>query len=879
MNNLQQSLMQNNIKLLGDLLGKTISEAKGKEMVDLIETIRRLSKASHTGDIEAHKSLVKTLQNLKDEEFLPVARSFNQFLNLTNTAEQYNIVSPHAQGSENPVNFPEVYKKLKESGLGDDDIIKAIENISIDLVLTAHPTEINRRSLINNLNQVDHCLALLDHDDLANYQKVQILRRLKQLVAQYWYTDEIRQNRPTPNEEAKWGYEVVENSLWGAVPAYLRELDEQIRNTLPYRFPIDARPIHFSSWMGGDRDGNPNVTAKVTYDVLLDSRKRAAKLFLSDTEVLVKELSMATCTSEFRDYIKDYEIQEPYRELMKRLRTQLKETIAYLDAKIEGKNPELTDNILIHNNQLWEPLYECYKSLVACKMEIIADDKLLDTLRRIRCFGLTLTQLDIRQESTVHTEALSEITRYLGLGDYETWSEEDKQAFLIRELNSKRPLIPHNWEPSPQTKEVLDTCKVIAETPVGAIPTYVISMTRTPSDILAVYLLLKEADCPYTLPVTPLFETLNDLNNANGIMQQLFNISWYRGVIENKQMIMIGYSDSAKDAGSLAAGWAQYRAQEALIKTCQDAGIALPLFHGRGGTVGRGGGPAKVALFSQPPGSLKDGLRVTEQGEMIRFKLGLPDLAIKTLSLYADAILEANLLPPPAPKQEWRNLMDELSDISCTSYQGLVHKDPDFIPYFYQATPEAELARLPLGSRPAKRRPNGGVESLRAIPWIFGWTQNRLMLPAWLGAGEALQHAIDNGNTDTLKTMYKNWPFFGTRISMLEMVFAKADSRMSEYYDDRLVDPKLLGIGKKLRSQLESDIHTILRISEDKYLMEGLPDVAENIAMRNIYTNPLNLLQVELLHRTRKDDQHSSELELALMITISGIAAGMRNTG
>lgn len=876
---MQQSLMHNNIKLLGDLLGKTIGDAKGQDMVDLIETIRRLSKASHSGDIEAHKSLVKTLQNLKDEEFLPVARSFNQFLNLTNTAEQYNSVSPHAQGAENPVDFPAVYKRLKAANYSDNEIIKAIENISIDLVLTAHPTEINRRSLINNLNQVDHCLELLDHDDLIEHQKVQILRRLKQLVAQYWYTDEIRQNRPTPNEEAKWGYDAVENSLWAAVPAYIRELDEQIRNTIDYRIPIDARPIHFSSWMGGDRDGNPNVTAKVTHAVLLDSRRRAANLFLSDIEILVKELSMATCTTEFRDYIKNYEVQEPYRELMKKLRTQLRNTIAWLDARIAGKNPELTEDIVYHNEQIWEPLHECYKSLVACNMGIIADDKLLDTMRRVKCFGMTLVQIDVRQESTIHTETIAEITRYLGLGDYETWSEEEKQAFLIKELNSKRPLVPNNWQPSPQTKEVLETCKVIAETPEGVIPTYIISMTRTPSDILAVYLLLKEAECPYTLPVTPLFETLNDLNNANGIMEQLFNISWYRGVIKNRQMVMIGYSDSAKDAGSIAAGWAQYRAQEALIKTSDEAGIALTLFHGRGGTVGRGGGPAKVALFSQPPGSLKGGLRVTEQGEMIRFKLGMPDLAIRTLSLYTDAILEANLLPPPEPKQEWRDLMDEMSDISCNVYQGIVHKDPDFIPYFYQATPEAELARLPLGSRPAKRRPNGGVESLRAIPWIFGWTQNRLMLPAWLGAGEALQKVIDDGKIDTLKAMYKDWPFFGTRISMLEMVFAKADSRMSAYYDERLVEEKLLGLGKKLRAQLESAIKSTLRISEDEYLMEGLPDVAENITMRNIYTNPLNLLQVELLHRTRQEDEHSQELELALMITISGIAAGMRNTG
>lgn len=871
--------MQDNVKLLGELLGDTINQAEGQDMVDLIETIRRLSKASHNGDIEAHKALVEKLQNLKDEEFLPVARAFNQFLNLTNTAEQYNTVSPHALGAENPVDFPDVYKQLKDGGISDEHIIKAIENISIDLVLTAHPTEINRRSLINNLNQVDSCLALLDHDDLADYKKVQMLRRLKQLISQYWYTDEIRQNRPTPNEEAKWGYDVVESSLWYAVPGFIRELDDQIKAVLPYEIPVDARPIHFSSWMGGDRDGNPNVTAKVTHDVLIDSRKRAAKLFLADIEILVKELSMSACTKQFREYIKDDEVQEPYRELMKRLRTQLRQTVSYLDDYAEGKNVKLTNDIIYHNHQLWDPLLECYNSLVACNMKIIANDKLLDTMRRVKCFGVTLVQIDVRQESTSHTDALSEITQYLGLGDYGSWTEDAKLAFLIKELNSKRPLVPHNWNPSPQTKEVLDTCKVIAQTPEGVIPTYIISMTRTASDILAVYLLLKELECPYVLPVTPLFETLNDLNNANTIMSDLFNINWYKGIIQGKQMIMIGYSDSAKDAGSLAAGWAQYRAQEALIETCEENQIALTLFHGRGGTVGRGGGPAKFALFSQPPGSLKHGLRVTEQGEMIRFKLGMPDLAIKTLSLYTDAILQANLLPPPAPKEEWRALLDTMSNVSCEVYQGIVRKDPDFVPYFYQATPEEELGKLPLGSRPAKRRATGGVESLRAIPWIFGWTQNRLMLPAWLGTGTALQKAIDEGKMDLLRTMAKDWPFFNTRLSMLEMVFSKADSRMSQYYDERLVEPKLQKFGKMLRDMLQKDIKTILEIVQDDYLMQSFPDIADNVAIRNIYTNPLNLLQVELLSRCRKDENHPQELELALMITISGIAAGMRNTG
>lgn len=872
-------LMQDNVKLLGDLLGHTITLTEGQDMCDLVESIRRLSKAAHNGDVNAHKALVERLQNLKDEELLPVARAFNQFLNLTNTAEQYNSVSPHALGSTNPVDFTDIYTKLKFSNIDDEKIIKAIANISINLVLTAHPTEINRRSLINNLNQVDSCLAQLDHDDLADYKKADILRRLKQLIAQYWYTDEIRQSRPTPNEEAKWGYDVIETSLWEAVPAFIRELDDQISKVLPYSLPLDARPIHFSSWMGGDRDGNPNVTAKVTHDVLIDSRRRAAKLFLADIEILVKELSMAACTQEFRDYINDYEIQEPYRELMKRLRTRLRKTVAYLEDLAEGKNVVLTDDIIYKNEDLWEPLLASYNSLVACNMEIIARDKLLDTMRRICCFGVTLVNIDVRQESTRHTEAIAEITKYLELGDYEQWSEEERLQFLLKELSSKRPLVPQDWNPSPETKEVLDTCRVVAQTPEGVIPTYIISMTRTASDILAVHLLLKEVGCPYIMPVTPLFETLNDLNNANKVMDSLFSIEWYKNVIRGKQMIMIGYSDSAKDAGALAAGWAQYRAQEALIKTCKDAGVALTLFHGRGGTIGRGGGPAKVALFSQPPGSLQGGLRVTEQGEMIRFKLGMPNLAVKTLALYTDAILEANLLPPPAPKAEWRKLMDEMSDVSCDIYQGIVRKDPDFVPYFYQATPEAELARLPLGSRPAKRRAQGGVESLRAIPWIFGWTQNRLMLPAWLGMGSALQKAIDEGKIELLREMVSQWPFFETRISMLEMVFAKADSRISQYYDERLVEPRLLKFGETLRKMLKDDIQTILTVSSDSYLMENQPDMAENIGMRNIYTNPLNLLQVELLARCRKEEVHARNLEMALMITISGIAAGMRNTG
>lgn len=513
-------------------------------------------------------------------------------------------------------------------------------------------------------------------------------------------------------------------------------------------------------------------------------------------------------------------------------------------------------------------------------MRLIANGLLLDCLRRIRCFGVTLARLDIRQESTRHTDAIAEITRYIGLGDYAQWTEADKQAFLIRELSSRRPLIPQDWQPSAETQEVLDTCRVIASQPQGVISCYIISMARTASDVLAVHLLLKEMGVSYHLPVVPLFETLDDLDASEQVMTQLFNIGWYRGVIQNKQMVMIGYSDSAKDAGMMAASWAQYRAQEALVNLCDRLGIELTLFHGRGGTIGRGGAPAHAALLSQPPRSLKNGLRVTEQGEMIRFKLGLPAVAIESLDFYASAILEANLLPPPEPKEQWRAMMDELSQSSCQIYRNVVRGDKDFVPYFRSATPEQELSKLPLGSRPAKRNPNGGVESLRAIPWIFAWMQNRLMLPAWLGAGASLQQAIAQGKGALLEEMCQHWPFFSTRIGMLEMVFSKTDVWLAEHYDQRLVQAELWYLGKNLREQLTADIKTVLSLSNEDHLMTDSRWIAESIALRNIYTDPLNILQVELLCRLRKQGENPNpELEQALMITIAGIAAGMRNTG
>ncbi|EPP23147.1 phosphoenolpyruvate carboxylase [Vibrio fluvialis] len=876
--NEKYAALKSNVSMLGRLLGQTIQDADGDVILEKVETIRKLSKSARAGNQADRENLIEEIKSLNNDELTPVARAFNQFLNLTNIADQYHTISRHCEEHVcEPDAVHSLFSKLSQNGISKLDTAQAVRDLNIELVLTAHPTEITRRTMINNLVKINECLSKLELSDLSSKERLKTERRLEQLIAQGWHSDVIRKQRPTPLDEAKWGFAVVENSLWQAVPEFLRELNESVKEYLDEGLPIDARPVHFSSWMGGDRDGNPFVTHSITREVMLLSRWKAADLYLGDINELVAELSMTKCNDALRALAGEEE-HEPYRAVLKRVRSLLQETLEILDAKIHGQ--KLAVKAPLQNvSQLWDPLYACYQSLHECGMGVIADGSLLDTLRRVKAFGVHLVRLDIRQESTRHADALSELTRYLGIGDYNQWSEQDKIAFLTNELASKRPLLPRDWEPSAPVKEVFDTCKIVAAQPREAFGAYVISMARTASDVLAVHLLLQESGCPYRMDVCPLFETLDDLNNAEKVITQLMGIDLYRGFIQNHQMVMIGYSDSAKDAGVMAAGWAQYHAMESLVKVAEEAGVELTLFHGRGGTIGRGGAPAHAALLSQPPKSLKGGLRVTEQGEMIRFKLGLPEVAVNSFSLYASAVLEANLLPPPEPKQEWRDLMNVLSEVSCEAYRTVVRGEPDFVPYFRQATPELELGKLPLGSRPAKRNPNGGVESLRAIPWIFSWSQNRLVLPAWLGAGEAIQYSIDKGHQALLEEMCREWPFFSTRLGMLEMVYTKCNMDIARYYDERLVDESLRPLGQRLRDQLQKDIKTVLNVENNENLMQSDPWGHESIRLRNIYVEPLNMLQAELLYRTRQSQDADPELEEALMVTIAGIAAGMRNTG
>ncbi|WP_180038270.1 phosphoenolpyruvate carboxylase [Acinetobacter sp. YH16052] len=886
--------LREDVRLLGNLLGETLKLHAGQDLFNQIEQIRALSKGARDGQVEAEKQLEQLFLSLEDAEILPLTRAFTHFLNFANIAEQYHVVRRRRQSefddtAESPNPLVPLFEKFKQQEISADTLYQQICELKIELVLTAHPTEVSRRTLIQKYDGINNALSKFDQQKLTPRERQAVLADLKQLISSAWQTDEIRQHRPTPIDEAKWGFTTIEQTLWNAVPKFIRELNGMVQAQCGQNLPLDVAPVRFASWMGGDRDGNPNVTHTVTQEVLWLSRWKAADLYVRDIENLRWELSIQQCSPEISEALGQPH-PEPYREYLRDTRTRLKATRHWLAEKLKGNDAD--DSLVIKSkDELLQPLLTCYRSLMDCNLAEIANGSLLDFIYRVNSFGIELLKLDIRQESGRHRQAISAITEYLGLGNFETWTEQARQNFLLQELQSKRPLLPkHLNEPAgsliehPDVQEVFATMRTLAEQPSESLGAYIISMAEYPSDVLAVLLLQKEAGIKQALRVVPLFETLKDLDCAAATMSTLFNMHWYKQHIQGKHEVMIGYSDSAKDAGFMSANWAQYRAQEELTAIAQQHGVQLTLFHGRGGSISRGGAPTQQALFSQPPGSISGAIRVTEQGEMIRFKFGLEEIALQNLEIYTAATLEATLLPPPEPKQEWRDLMHQMTELSVQVYRQTVRENPHFVKYLRTVTPELELQMLPLGSRPAKRKVSGGIESLRAIPWVFAWTQIRLMLPAWLGTGAALNAVLDQGQRTVLDEMLAEWPYFQTLIDMLEMVLSKADANVALYYESHLTqDEDLKVLGTELRQRLQDAVQTLLSLKGESKLLSSNGVLDQSMKVRKPYLLPLHLLQAELMKRRRlyleQQQAENTPVDHALMVSIAGIAAGLRNTG
>ena len=545
--------------------------------------------------------------------------------------------------------------------------------------------------------------------------------------------------------------------------------------------------------------------------------------------------------------------------------------------------------VYLCKDELLEELLTVHRALCDTGNDVVADGRLTDILRKVSAFGLTLVPLDVRQESDRHSEALDCITRHLGLGSYLQWDEAARVNWITQQLQSNRPLLRAGaWDEgagfTATAKDTLETFAMISEQHEDSLGAYVISQCTSASDILAVLLLQRDAGVKKPLRVVPLFETLDDLNGAAATMDQLFRIPSYVGSLEGrKQEVMIGYSDSAKDAGRLAAAWAQYENQVEIAQVAKKHNVDLVYFHGKGGTVGRGGNPNTFnAIVSHAPDTINGQFRVTEQGEMINQNFGYGNRAERTLDLYTAAILAEQHTERLLPKQEWKDVMDRLSQISCDAYRRIVRGDDRFVPYFRTATPEQELSNLNIGSRPAKRKASGGVESLRAIPWIFAWTQTRLNLPTWLGVGEAIREVLASEDEKTLRTMYREWGSFRTTIDLVEMILSKSDSSIARHYEDVLVsDPQAAELGGDIRQIHDDTERAVLDLSGHHSLSENDQLLLRLMAVRNPYVDCLNVLQAETLQRLRSqpEKQEMACLEDALLITITGVANGMGNTG
>ncbi|KAL1817917.1 hypothetical protein ACET3Z_020491 [Daucus carota] len=929
--------------LLLDRFLDILQDLHGEDLKETVQECYELS-AEYEGKRDPKKleELGQVLTSLDPGDSIVIAKAFSHMLNLANLAEEVQIayrrrikMKKGDFADENSAttesDIEETLKRLVgELNKSPEEVFDALKNQTIDLVFTAHPTQSVRRSLLQKHGRIRDCLAQLYTKDITPDDKQELDEALQREIQAAFRTDEIRRTPPTPQDEMRAGMSYFHETIWKGVPKFLRRVDTALKNIgIKERVPYNAPLIQFSSWMGGDRDGNPRVTPEVTRDVCLLARMMAANVYFSQIEDLMFEMSMWRCSDELRvraeelhrsskrdakhyiEFWKQVPASEPYRVILGDVRDKLYHTRERSRHLLSHETSDIAEEATYTNvEQFLEPLELCYRSLCACGDQPIADGSLLDFLRQVSTFGLSLVRLDIRQESDRHTDVLDAITNHLEIGSYREWSEERRQEWLLAELTGKRPLFGADLPKTEEIADVLDTLHVIAELPSDCFGAYIISMATSPSDVLAVELLQRECHVKKPLRVVPLFEKLADLEAAPAAVARLFSIDWYMNRINGKQEVMIGYSDSGKDAGRFSAAWQLYKAQEELINVAKKYGVKLTMFHGRGGTVGRGGGPTHLAILSQPPDTVHGSLRVTVQGEVIEQSFGEEHLCFRTLQRFTAATLEHGMRPPISPKPEWRALMDEMAVVATEEYRKVVFQEPRFVEYFRLATPELEYGRMNIGSRPSKRKPSGGIESLRAIPWIFAWTQTRFHLPVWLGFGGAFKYIIqkDSKNLPMLQDMYKKWPFFRVTIDLVEMVFAKGDPGIAALNDKLLVSEDLWSFGEQLRSNYEETKSLLLKIAGHREILEGDPTLKQRLRLRDSYITTLNVCQAYTLKRIRDPSynvkfrphiskeymesktssdlvdlnptsEYAPGLEDTLILTMKGIAAGMQNTG
>ncbi|MDC3117071.1 phosphoenolpyruvate carboxylase [Candidatus Pelagibacter sp.] len=881
-------LLREDVKYLGDTLGKVIATQEGSKFFDLVENVRKLSKVNkkNPNQKKLNSKVIAAIKKIDPQNTFKLTRAFSHFMNFINLAELVDASRSLNQHENNKKKsnkqnlfIEEIFEDLfKKKDISKNTIYNLAKNLNIGIVLTAHPTEVKRRTLIQKHHRIIEILE--QRELLKNFpSKLKILdKELFDELTVIWNTDDLKRVKPSPFDEARWGLAIIEDSLWDTVPKVYRKLNSIFVKNMGKNLPKNFNPIVFGSWMGGDRDGNPNVTADVTRKVILLSRWEAAKLYEKALTKIIRSYSMKKCSKKIQKKVgKSF---EPYRVFLRPLRDKIRLTHRSIEQHLVNKKPLNHKELINSREEILKPLRVVRESLEQNQNENIASGELLDLMRRAKCFGINLARLDIRQESSRHSQLISEFIKRKYNKNYLKFSESEKIEFLKKQILAKKNQINDLQIRNKENKEVWSTFRILANEPSESLGAYVISMTTSASDILSVLFLQKEAKIKDKLRVVPLFETLDDLINSRSIMQTLFSQKWYRKLINNKQEVMIGYSDSSKDAGKICASWHQYKAQEEIVNLAKKFKIEVIFFHGRGGSAGRGGGPIQATLRSLPPNSVNGKIRITDQGEVIQQKYGYEPLANYNLCSYIGAVTEATLNPPPSPKNNWRNLIEKMSDISKSSYRKNINQSSEFIKYFETVTPHKALGKLSIGSRPSKRKNIDNIKSLRAIPWVFAWTQIRLMLPAWLGSAEALRYSYINKFRRTLLDMEKNWPFFNSMLDTLDMVIAKADPEISKIYEEYLADDSLKRVGKKLRFQFDV-IKKLNKKITPKEIAAIRKQFRSPIIARSIYSEVLNIIQPTVIKKLQvnKNPKNKQYLNDALLTSIAGISAAMKNTG
>lgn len=906
--------LRNDVRFLGNILGKVLIEQEGREVFDIVERIRLLTKEMRADfRKELKDELVSVIKDLSNEEIYKVTRAFTLYFKLVNIAEQNHRIRRRRQLSfisdlkdtdEGSLDY--LFHVLKERGISYENLREFIDNMSIELVFTAHPTQVNRHIVLEKFRRISRLLQQLDETELSETEKRDIGDEIFAEVTALWQTEEVPTYKITPLDEARNVHYYFGESIAEAVTRVYDQFEKRLQGhykTDPAYLPSFLR---FGSWIGGDRDGNPFVTHAITEEVLRRQKELSLEFYLEKVRLLKRQLSSSvkivpvsdelveSIEKENQNFTEEAEIKNPreyYRIKLDQIEKKLINTIK------DGKNKK---QIYGGKQELLYDLNLISNSLRENKGAALADSSLKKLIRLADVFGFHLAKLDIRQNSKVHVSAIDEITRKLGIVNYSDLEENARIEWLSKEITNPRPLVPQWLELSEQTAELLNTFRAIREslknTDHHCIDTYVISMTHYTSNILEVLLLAKEAGLYIkegdkvvsSLNIVPLFETVDDLRNAPGIMKQLFENEVYREHLAARgdvSEIMIGYSDSGKDGGLLSSSWETHKAQIALAREAESYGIRNRFFHGRGGTVSRGGGPTNQAILARPEHTVEGSIKITEQGEVIYNNYSLPEIAEDNMVLVLSSVILTSFKEEEI-KPQWREAMEKISEKARISWKDLVYNDPDFVDYFHQATPISVIQQMGIGSRPASRKPGREIEDLRAIPWVFSWTQSRHLLTGFYSVGTALDDYIKQdpeNNIDNLRDMYRNWRFFKSHIDNIQMMLSQADMQIAREYS-RLVNPEEVGrrIFNRIKEEYQLTRDVILRITGEDNILDNNPIFRRSMQLRNPYIDSLSYMQIGLLRRMLSyecSEDVKEEIIENIKLTINGIAAGLKNTG